>query len=68
MKRLIKYLKYSNEVDSKLVRKLAYESSCEYFKDKFCPSIDEQIKYQQTYITMFKHNYAVSKLNHESKI
>lgn len=65
MRRFLNYWKYYFEPDYKLVKQLAYESSCQHFKNVFCPTIDEQLAYQRAYAIQFRHNYAKNRLSAE---
>ena len=53
------------EPDSKQLNKEALESAKEYFKGvpRYAISIDQWIKYQQSYKSAYRHKYAMSHLD-----
>lgn len=64
---MFKYIKYYFEPNSRMVRKLAYDSHVEYFQDKFCPDIMDMVHYQRTYVSTFRHTYATNKIKLEKE-
>ena len=65
IKRIIGYIKYSMEPDSKQLNKEALESAKEHFKGvpRYMISIDQWQRYQQAYKSAYRHAYAKNKLN-----
>lgn len=65
LKRVINYIKYSMEPDSKQLNKEALESAKEYFNGvpRYAISIDQWIRYQQSYKSAYRHKYAMSHLD-----
>ena len=64
MNRLFKYIKFSMEPDSKQINKEALESAKEYFRGipRYQISIDQWIRYQESYKSAYRHRYAQNKL------
>ena len=64
MNRIFKYIKYSMEPDSKQLNKEALQSAKEYFSGtpRYAISINQWIRYQESYKSAYRHRYAQDKL------
>ena len=64
IKKIIEYIKYSMEPNEKQLRAEALEAARAHFRGvpRYAISVNQWIRYQQSYKSVYRHTYAKNKM------